>query len=223
MTPGLLDRDGCALVPGVLSAQECAWAVQCAQATADAVGERCLLSHAWCAELAGRLRLHTVLSTVLPADAVAVQCTYFEKSSDRNWLVPIHQDLSIAVAERVDDSRLRAWSHKEGSWFVQAPVAILEQMLALRVHLDACTDEDGPLRVVLGSHRSGLIAPDAALRMRDAGTVARCLCAPGAVLAMRPLLLHASSKSIGTSRRRVLHFLFGPRTLAHGLRWHTAV
>ena len=36
---------------------------------------------------------------------------------------------------------------------------------------------------------------------------------------MRPLLLHASSKTAGTSRRRVLHFLFGPRELAFGLVW----
>jgi len=38
-------------------------------------------------------------------------------------------------------------------------------------------------------------------------------------LLMRPLLLHASSKSSGSSRRRVLHFLFGPPVLPCGLRW----
>jgi hypothetical protein len=27
---------------------------------------------------------------------------YFEKSSSRNWLVSVHQDLSIPVAERVE-------------------------------------------------------------------------------------------------------------------------
>jgi len=169
------------------------------------------------------LRLHAVLSKLLPADCVAVQCTYFEKSCERNWLVPLHQDLSIAVAERVDDPRLQGWSHKDGAWFVQAPVAILEQMLAMRVHLDACTADDGPLQVVLGSHHAGRLAPEMAVRARDAGTVTRCVCGVGDVLAMRPLLLHASSKSTGTGRRRVLHFLFGPRTLTHGLRWHTAV
>jgi len=40
---------------------------------------------------------------------------------------------------------------------------------------------------------------------------------------MRPLLLHASSKGTGTSRRRVLHFLFGPRDLPLGLQWQRAV
>ena len=36
---------------------------------------------------------------------------------------------------------------------------------------------------------------------------------------MRPLLLHASSKATGASRRRVLHFVFGPPALPHGLAW----
>jgi hypothetical protein len=40
---------------------------------------------------------------------------------------------------------------------------------------------------------------------------------------MRPLLLHASSKASGSSLRRVLHFLFGPRDLPHGLRWQHAI
>jgi hypothetical protein len=40
---------------------------------------------------------------------------------------------------------------------------------------------------------------------------------------MRPLLLHASSKGSGTSARRVLHFVFGPRQLPHGLAWELAV
>lgn len=38
-------------------------------------------------------------------------------------------------------------------------------------------------------------------------------------MAMRPLLLHASSKATGTSWRRVLHFVFGPAALPHGLAW----
>ncbi len=33
----------------------------------------------------------------------------------------------------------------------------------------------------------------------------------------------ASFKSLGSGRRRVLHFLYGPCLLPHGLRWHIAV
>jgi len=43
--------------------------------------------------------------------------------------------------------------------------------------------------------------------------------ARGDALLMRPLVLHASSKASGTSRRRVLHFVFGPQALPCGLAW----
>ena len=39
------------------------------------------------------------------------------------------------------------------------------------------------------------------------------------MMLMRLLLLHASSKATGASRRRVLHFLFGPPRLPLGLAW----
>jgi hypothetical protein len=50
-----------------------------------------------------------------------------------------------------------------------------------------------------------------------------CIGLRGGVLVMRPLLLHSSSKTRVQSRRRVLHFLFGPSELTCGLRWHRAV
>lgn len=46
-----------------------------------------------------------------------------------------------------------------------------------------------------------------------------CTVAKGGALLMKPLLLHSSSKSSGLGQRRVLHFVFGPRTLPCGLRW----
>ncbi len=42
-------------------------------------------------------------------------------------------------------------------------------------------------------------------------------------LIMKPLILHASSKSSSDERRRVLHFVFGPRTLPLGLEWQLAI
>jgi ectoine hydroxylase-related dioxygenase (phytanoyl-CoA dioxygenase family) len=159
----------------------------------------------------------------LPADHVAVQCNYFEKSAERNWLVAIHQDLSIPVAARVAEPSLRGWSEKEGALFVQAPVALLEQLVALRLHLDDCTLDDGPLRVVPGSHLGGILAGSDASAAREADMEVQGTAQAGDVLALRPLLLHASSKGRGSGRRRVLHFVFGPHALPHGLAWAGAV
>lgn len=216
-------RNGFVSVPGVLSALA-GDAVPLHDTGAGASGgTRCLLSADWCAALAGRLREHCDLGRLVPPGHVAVQCTYFEKSSARNWLVPLHQDLSIPVAERVEGAGLSGWSDKEGAVFVQAPVAVLEQLVAVRLHLDRCASSDGPLRVVPGSHTLRVLAPDAATATRDALGECVCEAEAGTALVMRPLLLHASSKSLGTGRRRVLHFLYGPRSLPHGLRWQTAV
>jgi hypothetical protein len=43
------------------------------------------------------------------------------------------------------------------------------------------------------------------------------------VVAMKPLLLHASSKSTSPRPRRVLHYLYGPPKLPLGLAWCRAV
>jgi ectoine hydroxylase-related dioxygenase (phytanoyl-CoA dioxygenase family) len=99
---------------------------------------------------------------------------------------------------------------------------VLQQMLAVRVHLDDCGVEDGPLRVVPGSHTRGIIADNEAIALRIAGRETDCVAARGAALVLRPLLLHASSKGSGKGRRRVLHFVYGPRELPFGLSWHTA-
>lgn len=210
------------LVPDVIPAHECAALADAISAGHDGVGSRCLLPQAWCAALARRLQQHAALASLIPARHVAVQCTFFEKSPARNWLVPVHQDLSIPVADRVDDPALGGWSSKEGTLFVQAPVELLDQLVAVRLHLDPCSEADGPLRVVPASHRAGRIDPEAAVLARNRHEVS-CPSERGGVLAMRPLLLHASSKSTGSSRRRVLHFVYGPRQPGFGLRWQHAV
>lgn len=220
----LFTESGFAIIAQVVSDADCHVAsAQITPADAGSGGSRCLLPMAWCSSMVQRLRLHPIVSAFIPPGAVAVQFTYFEKSVSRNWLVPWHQDLSIPVAERVNESSLRGWSNKEGMPFVQAPVAVLEQMVAVRLHLDECSPHDGPLRVIAGSHVLGVIAPQDEHAIRKARTEVVCAAERGAAVIMRPLLLHGSSKASGASRRRVLHFLFGPPTLPFGLRWHHAV
>lgn len=214
-----LDADGFAIVPNVLSTDECASLTPVHFRAASSGSSRCLLSAGWCSSLAKRLPEHPALRGLVPRGHVAVQCTYFEKSASRNWLVPVHQDLSIPVAARVDSPSLRGWSEKEDTVFVQAPVEVLEQMVAVRLHIDACTAADGPLRVVPGSHMQGIFTPQSALLARASLGEVVCEAGEGSTMVMRPLLLHASSKSSGTGRRRVLHFLYGPPSLPHGLRW----
>jgi ectoine hydroxylase-related dioxygenase (phytanoyl-CoA dioxygenase family) len=88
-------------------------------------------------------------------------------------------------------------------------------MVTLRIHLDDVTDENGPLQVLPGTHVSR-----AAPAKRPPVTIRTKM---GDVLAMRPLLAHASGVSDPeTSRhRRVIHLEFtGKQELPDGYHWH---
>jgi len=186
-------------------------------------GTRRLINLPWCTALAERLAGDRRLAEVLPVDARPVQCTLFTKSTTNNWLVSLHQDLSIPVAERIESSEYHGWSEKEGELFVQPPASVLDGVVAVRLHLDDCDERNGALRVVPGSHRLGRLTAAEAMRTRDAhGEI--CVRVPrrGAMV-MKPLLLHASSKASTNNMRRVLHFVFGPKEAPGALRWSARV
>ena len=80
------------------------------------------------------------------------------------------------------------------------------------------TEENGPLKVMPGSHRAG---KRLAL---DEGQPQSVLAGRGDVLLIRPLVAHCSNRSRpGTSRhRRILHLEFAAAAeLPDGYAWHT--
>ena len=211
--------DGFAIIPRVIETAECLLAAEQIATLTGSAGTRNLLSFSWCQELAAKISHHPDIAKLLRKDARPVLCTYFEKSTEMNWLVPAHQDLSIPVRERVSDPALHGWSVKEGQVFVQAPDETLAELFAVRVHIDRCGPEDGALRVVPGSHRNGRLPMAEIGVIRSLEGDVLCTAEAGDALVMRPLLIHASSKSRGDSTRRILHFLFGPAELPCGLEW----
>ena len=178
----------------------------------DGAGTRNLLTTTWCRRVANKLRQIPEIASSLPPSAVAIQCTYFEKSISKNWLVAIHRDLSVPVKARIDSADWTAWSEKEGVLFAHPPESVLQSVVAVRVHLEENHEANSPLQVVPGSHLAG----------EGSNLRATCLVPRGGALIMRPLLLHASSKLV-TGRRRVLHFVFGPRELPNKAEWAHAV
>jgi hypothetical protein len=220
LTLDQFETDGYAVADGILSSEELRRVrSNVSELATGRAGTRKLLDAPWCQALARRLSRDPRVSALLPSEPHVVQCTLFEKTLDKNWLVPLHQDLSIPVAERVGSARCTGWSEKEGDVFVQPPVSVLAGLVAARVHLDTCDERNGAMRVVPGSHRLGRLN---SVQAREARVLRGELIAPvtmGGVMVMRPLVLHASSKSSADLPRRVLHFVYGPGTLPEGLKW----
>lgn len=162
--------------------------------------------------------LTNLLSEVLGNDFVLVRTLFFDKHPQRTWSLPWHKDMTIAVKDNaLPSSVFSKPTCKSGVPHVEASTQILENMLTLRIHLDDVTDENGPLEVIPGSHLKG--------KAPEASTIAcqRVLVSAGDVLAMRPLVSHASgSSAVGTHRhRRILHFEFaGDRQLPDGYQWY---
>jgi hypothetical protein len=223
MTTGpvaLLDEAGYVLLPALLPTGPLDEIVQALEPwLQSAVGSRNLLRQPQCRRMAAQLKTRLVEAGLLDDASTAVQCTLFDKTSDRNWLVALHQDTSIPASVSPPDAAMPI-AIKEGDAYVQPPVAVLASLLAVRVHLDDCDIDAGPLRVVPGSHHGGRLGDSEAQALRDARGEVTCIAVRGDALAMRPLLLHASSRARIPARRRVLHFLFGPQRLPHGLVWN---
>jgi len=208
------DRDGFAILPPVLSAAACeALAVLCDTAPLSGAGSRTLLALDAVASLGRSLAASPSIAALLPPGAQAVQCTLFSKSDASTWSVTPHQDLSIPVHERCDLAGWSGWSRKEGVWFVQPPVTVLEQMVAVRLQLDDNASDTGPLEVVPGTHVMGRLSSEAIRTATLAGKVP-CVVERGGVVVLRPLLIHSSAKGRSAGSRRVLHFLYGSPLLS---------
>jgi len=140
--------------------------------------------------------------------AYAFRATLFDKSPAANWLVVWHQDTALPLRERLDDEAWGPWSSKAGVLYAHAPAWALEQVVALRVSLDDSTPHNGPLRVLPGTHTRGVLT-DAEIEQasREVAPIDGVVAA-GGVVAMRPLIVHASSKAESSEPRRVLHIEF---------------
>jgi ectoine hydroxylase-related dioxygenase (phytanoyl-CoA dioxygenase family) len=168
-------------------------------------GVRHALRHPAFAELARDPRLLAVACEILGPNALPFHATLFDKSPEANWLVVWHQDTALPLQEKRESYGWGPWSIKGGVLYAHAPAQALTHVLALRVHLDNSTAENGPLRVLPRTHRSGVLMDDAIHELTQRVQPVECVVASGGVLVMRPLLVHASSKSRMDAARRVLH------------------
>jgi len=217
----LVDEHGFAIIPRVLAQGEVTRRFEdLTQATPrrSRAGVRHALRHAAVAALAREPRLLCIAQGILGTGAFPFRATLFEKSPIANWLVVWHQDTALPLRERHEAPGWGPWSVKEGVIYVHAPATALCQVLALRVHLDDSTARNGPLRVLPGTHTLGVLSDDTIHQLATQLSGVDCLVSQGGVMAMRPLLVHSSSKSQAETTRRVLHIEYATSVVvAEGL------
>ena len=187
--------------------------------TRSRAGVRHLLRFEPVSQLGRDSRMMQLAAAALGGTPFLFGATLFDKSPDANWLVSWHQDTALPLAERRDRAGWGPWSAKDGVIYAHAPAAALEQVVALRLHLDDSTASNGPLRVLPGTHRSGVLS-DAQVHAEARRTISTsCVAARGDVLMMHPLLIHASSKAVSGAPRRVVHFEYSStREFPGGMR-----
>src|SRR5215472_4986109 len=153
-----VDNDGFAIVPACLD-----------EATVESLSkefndsryaERNLLSIPSVKALAKSRAVRDIMEIVLGPRCFAVRGIFFNKTRSSNWKVAWHQDLTIAVRERVDADGFGPWSTKAGILHVQPSVEVMNGILAVRLHLDESGLDNGPLRVIAGSHGRGRLSAE---------------------------------------------------------------
>lgn len=186
-------------------------------------GARHLLSVPAIAAVARDSRLIELAAGVLGRAPMPFGATLFDKSPEANWLVVWHQDTALPLLERRDVAGWGPWSEKAGVTYAHAPADALASVVAIRLHLDDSTEENGPLRVLPGTHQLGVLSDE---QIRSAARDIRpvsCTVERGGVLVMRPLLVHTSSKVVAPVPRRVLHFEYAAsKMFENGLRLRAA-
>jgi ectoine hydroxylase-related dioxygenase (phytanoyl-CoA dioxygenase family) len=157
------------------------------------------------ATVARDARMTRIAREILGEGAIPFRATLFDKSPVSNWLVVWHQDTALPLKEKRDVAGWGPWSVKEGIEYAHAPANALEQVVALRLHLDDSGADNGPLRVLPATHELGVLSDEQLHELSTKIEAVDCLTGQGGVLAMRPLIVHASSKSRSAEPRRVLH------------------
>lgn len=170
------------------------------------------------------------VAAVEPARAVATErlrtrarltrAILFDKAPGRNWSLDVHQDTTVALAERGEAAtRFGPWSLKHGVWHAEASAELLRRMVTVRLHLDDADEENGCLLVASsGDHaESSKLGPRTLERLKDHLEPVPVLA--GDAVVMSPLTPHASGRNTTHRHRRVLHMEFAGEDPGGGLRW----
>jgi ectoine hydroxylase-related dioxygenase (phytanoyl-CoA dioxygenase family) len=162
-------------------------------------------------------KLKSIINDLFGNDYFVVKSIYFDKPGESNWFVSYHQDLTISVDKKVDLQDFGPWTVKQNQFAVQPPLDILEDNFTIRIHLDDTDENNGALRVIPNSHTKRIYRAET-IDWSEEKEITCCV-PEGGIMIMRPLLLHASSRTTNNRKRRVVHIEFSRNNLPEPLHW----
>lgn len=172
-------------------------------------GYRHLMADPAVRSLASDPRLIELVENISGERMLPFKATLFNKAGKANWLVAWHQDTALPVVRPQSSNDWGTAAMKDGITFCQAPAKVLREIVALRIHIDDSGPDNGPLRLIASSHKERLSDTEIDRVVTD-GPQVTCTVGKGGVIAMRPLIVHASSKCTSDRPRRVLHIEYAP-------------
>src|SRR5690606_2902999 len=150
--------------------------------------------------------IKTIINAIDPK-AFLTKAIYFDKPNTNNWYVTWHQDIPINVLEKIETDGYTGWTNKNEIISVCPPKEILKSIFTIRIHLDNTNAQNGALKVIPGSHSKQFSDKEKeSITQNTNPTIVDV--SEGGIQLMKPLLLHASSKSQNQKRRRVIHLEF---------------
>jgi ectoine hydroxylase-related dioxygenase (phytanoyl-CoA dioxygenase family) len=156
-------------------------------------------------------KLKDILNQLLGDNYFVIKSIYFDKPASSNWFVAWHQDLTVSVEQKADAPGFVNWTRKGKYFAVQPPLSYLQNIVTVRIHLDATDATNGALNVIPGSHLSGVLRSDSLNFDHVEQTV--CNVGSGGVMLMKPLLFHSSNRRTRAANRRVIHIEFSNQRL----------
>lgn len=168
-------------------------------------------------EVIFNVKLKGLIRQLFGDEYFVVKSIYFDKPENSNWFVAWHQDLTISVDEKADIKGYGPWTVKQNQFAVQPPVELLQDNFTVRIHLDDTDENNGALKVIPGSHYKDIYRAENIDWQQE--TEVTCNVNKGGVMMMRPLLMHASSRTTNSQKRRVVHIEFSKADLPDGIDW----
>jgi hypothetical protein len=125
MLAEIVESAGYAMVRNVLGVDRIGGLIESLREEANASigrgGRRNLLNEPTVRQLANSTEIRKLVEPILGENAFVVRGILFDKTEGSNWKVPWHQDVTIAIKDRVDIDGFGPWSIKQGVQHVQPP------------------------------------------------------------------------------------------------------